>query len=118
MSKKTLKQLVKSECANLISDNYCSLIDMPCKFFNSQTNDEIDISCRYFETSVLPLEPALDLQYRIARKMEPVNTKSKIIKCECGNNFEANSNRQKYCDKCKIKKQRGQGKIKNADNKE
>jgi len=100
------KSLIKNECAGYLSDqcsinHYCCNKDGVCLFF--EDNTEIP-RCKYFEEGVLPLDEDLERQYRIERKMNIVmNIKAKTkVKCErCEESFEANSNRQHYCEKCR-----------------
>ena len=109
-----IKRLIKSECAGFLSElchinNYCCDKDMVCLFF--EDNKELQ-SCINFEDGVLPLDSDLEIEYRREHNMEPsenIKAKSKV-KCEkCGETFDANSNRQKLCEKCKkiVKKEQG-----------
>ncbi len=105
-----IKSLIKEECAGYVTgfvNNYCCNRDGVCLFF-----EDTDLPrCQYFEGWVLPLEEDLERQYRIERKMNAVigRTAKPKVKCErCGELFDANSNRQKYCDKCRKATQREQ----------
>jgi len=97
-----VKSLIKNECAGYHTENnYCCTKDGTCVFF--EDNKELP-SCKYFEEGVLPLDEDLEREYRIERKMElPENRKAKSkVKCErCGEPFNANSNRQKLCERCR-----------------
>ena len=60
--------------------------------------------CKYFENGVLPLEDGLERDYLEERNLSVLlNRKAKPkVKCEkCGTPFDANSNRQKLCEKCR-----------------
>lgn len=108
-----IKSLIKEECAGYITgfvNNYCCNKDGVCLFF-----EDTDMPrCKYFEEGVLPLEEDLERQYRIERKLNAViGKKAKPkVKCErCGTTFDANSNRQKYCDKCRKAIKREQARL-------
>jgi len=97
-----IKRLVKSDCAGYYSENnYCCSKDGACVFFRD--NEQLPC-CRYFEEGVLPLDIDLEFEYRQEHKMAivhkiPVKTN---VKCgRCNLYFEAGSNRQNYCEKCK-----------------
>jgi len=74
--------------------------------------------CKYFEESVLPLKKTLEALYHADRKAkvsgyeltesqkqiitEEAATPKPRLKCrQCGQIFQAGSNRQKYCSKCR-----------------
>lgn len=97
-----VKKLIKNECAGYYYENdYCCSKDGTCVFFRE--TDKL-IKCKYFEEGVLPLDVDLEYEYRVERKMN-VGNKTSVktnIKCNrCNLFFEANSNRQVYCEKCK-----------------
>lgn len=97
-----VKKLIKDECAGYYyEDNYCCSKDRECIYFVE--SDKL-VKCKYFEQGVLPLDIDLEYEYRVERKMN-VGNKTSIktnIKCgRCNTYFDANSNRQVYCEKCK-----------------
>jgi hypothetical protein len=99
MAKKTIKTLIKDECANYYSTwsegyNYCCSKDDFCVLFQDEPE-----RCRYFEKHVLPTDPVLENAYKQAYEIDGLNTFAQCIKC--GRNFIPNSNRQKYCPECK-----------------
>ena len=101
-----IKSLIKTECDGYLSEqcstnHYCCNRDGVCLFF--EENIEMP-RCKHFEDGVLPLKEDLERQYRIERKLNAVigRTAKPKVKCErCGELFEANSNRQHYCEKCR-----------------
>jgi len=103
MSKK-IKSLVKRECANFnYENNTCFPMDEQCLFFAESKHDEegiiIPTRCKYFEKGVLPVEPKLECEYRVERKL---SLDENIDTCaSCGDVIRKLSNRQIYCDKCK-----------------
>lgn len=114
-NKNKLKQLAKNNCANYMSDrygisNYCCSVDGTCVFFD-QAN--VLPSCRYFEQGVLPVDQKLEHEYRHDRNMEvdPLVAKPKVNCKTCGHTFEANSNRQQYCEKCRIRNKKEKTKL-------
>ncbi len=79
-----------------------------------------DKRCSYFGRAVLPMNPQLEALYiaehkarqidyklskedkkRIVEEKSSVAGKVKIHCKKCGNTFQANNYRQKYCEKCK-----------------
>lgn len=104
-----------SKSNNII--NYCCLEKLnncQCIFFSDLENKR----CKYFESAVLPIRPDLESLYNIhyiEKESKQLNkedikdikeqakwAKKSKVKCErCGEIFPANSNRQKYCEKCK-----------------
>ncbi len=108
-----IKGLIKSQCAGYFPElssihNYCCSVDGACLFFKD--NEEMPC-CRYFEEGVLPLDEDLEREYILERKMGVYQGKPvKInVRCNrCNSYFEAGSNRQIYCEKCRkiIKKER------------
>ena len=101
--KNTIKGLIKKECANFNSENcYCYPMDSKCRFYEDQQftdeNIVIPVRCKYFEKSVLPIDPALEFTYRNERKL---GFDPNIIKCEdCKKLFRRKSNCQTRCDLC------------------
>lgn len=101
-----IKKLIKNQCAGYFDKqsaihNYCSSKDGSCVFFGD--NEELP-ACRYFEEGVLPLDTGLEFEYRQEHKMGiSQNRQAKPkVKCErCETSFDANSNRQKCCEKCR-----------------
>jgi hypothetical protein len=98
---KDIKQLIKNECANFnYENNFCFPKDKMCCFFlDSDTSPR----CKYFEDSVLPLEPEMEYEYRKDRKMSLLDFQAREKICErerCGATFISHSNSQKYCEKC------------------
>ncbi|MDD4564243.1 MAG: hypothetical protein PHE79_01960 [Eubacteriales bacterium] len=97
-----IKSLIKEECAGYVTgfvNNYCCNHDEACLYFGEGDM----LRCKYFEEGVLPLEEDLERQYRQEHNMgAAVGRKAKPkVKCErCGELFDANSNRQHYCEKC------------------
>ena len=97
-----IKRLVKSDCAGYFSENnYCCSKDGICVFF--EECEQLP-NCKYFEVGVLPLNADLEYEYRQEHQMAvvhkiPVKTNSKCGRCNLY--FEAASNRQNYCEKCK-----------------
>lgn len=103
-NKNKIKQLVKSNCASYLGDkhgisNYCCWKDGSCVFFD---NENPLPSCPYFENGVLPTDEKLEREYKLERNMhvEHKVAKPKVNCKKCGTHFEANSNRQLYCEKC------------------
>lgn len=97
-----VKKLIKIECAGYyFENNYCCTKDGECIFF---LESEKLPCCKYFEKGVLPLDIDLEFEYRVERKMN-VGNKTSLktnVKCDrCNLFFEAVSNRQVYCEKCK-----------------
>jgi hypothetical protein len=106
-NKNSIKRLVKNNCACYLGakhgiPNYCCLQDGLCAFF---AQDDGLPRCTYFENGVLPMDEKLDQEYTSERN---TGTEFKIAKpkvnCQkCKATFLANSNRQKYCRKCRGK---------------
>jgi hypothetical protein len=105
-----IKTLVKNECANYNYENgTCYPTSCLCSFF---TDSETPIRCRYFESSVLPIDAELDYEYRSERQMTSNYVAKPEIRCKRCNEFvSASSNRQKYCDKCKKLVQKEQSRL-------
>jgi hypothetical protein len=99
-----IKKLVKQECSCYFQENnYCCKHDKTCMFFWDSDvifdkNNFEHYKCKYFETSVLPLDAQLELEYKQENHIDFKDLK----KCDrCEKPFKPNSNRQKYCDYCK-----------------
>lgn len=100
-----IKRLIKSQCACYSPEqnsmhNYCCYKDGICMYFRD--TEELP-RCKYFEEGVLPLDSDLESEYREERQINimPISQARPKVKCEsCGSIFEANSNRQKHCEKC------------------
>lgn len=109
-----VKSLVRRECANFnYEDSFCFQVDCKCRFYAEQILDEdgksIPIRCKYFERGVLPLDPKLECDYRLERKL---GIDENVDRCEyCGDYIRKSSNRQKYCDKCKSLIQKEQSRL-------
>ncbi len=115
MKNETSTSLIKKECANYFQDsgasnkvkNYCCLLNSTCKFFAEDNKPR----CQYFEKGVLPLNPELEFRYRKERSLSTLN-----IQATCKNCLEPfirNSNKEKYCHKCKADKHRERNKFRN-----
>lgn len=99
---KKVKKLAKDLCATFEGCDGCMLTPNDrdqCVYY--WQSDRIYYRCRYFETHVLPSNPALEEAY-----YEEINVKQEDKKdvdyCEmCGKSYKKNSNRQKYCGTCK-----------------
>lgn len=114
-NKNKIKQLVKNNCACFLGDkhgisNYCCLKDGSCVFFD---NANPLPSCRYFENGVLPIDEQMEREYKLERNMavDRLTAKPKVNCKKCSDTFEANSNRQHYCEKCRDKNTREQSKL-------
>lgn len=120
-----IKRLIKNQCACHIAElcsipHYCCYRDGVCIYFGEL--EELP-RCKYFEEGVLPVDSDLEYEYRDERRMDMLQAKKAKpkVKCElCGNIFEANSNRQKCCEKCSRIRNREQTRVrvKKARNKE
>ncbi|MET3212153.1 UNVERIFIED_CONTAM: ribosomal protein S27AE [Paenibacillus sp. PvR008] len=104
-NKNSIKRLVKNNCACYLGakhgiPNYCCLQDGPCVFF---AQDDSLPRCTYFENGVLPIDEKLDREYKSERNVESEFKTVKLrVNCtRCRGTFSANSNRQKYCGKCR-----------------
>ncbi len=105
----TLNSLVKSECCNYVSDS-CLGIDFSRKVFNTENVCFLLIKkkhrkpCRFFAISVLPLKLQLIEKYRkLTRDTQAESYKLRL--CECGKEFLRK--RERFCEKCRRKKERG-----------
>jgi hypothetical protein len=114
-NKNKIKQLVKHNCASYLGDkhdisNYCCWKDGSCVFFSQENTIP---RCSYFENGVLPADEKLELEYKLERNMdvERLIAKPKVNCKKCGTTFEANSNRQSYCEKCKQKNRNEKSKL-------
>lgn len=98
---KQVKKLAK-QCALFQGSNGCTL----CPNENPQCvyywqSEFLYYRCKYFETHVLPEDPALEQAYYNEIHDESIEDKN-LSECEmCGKSFQRNSNRQKYCSSCK-----------------
>lgn len=106
-NKNRIKRLVKNNCACYLGakhgiPNYCCLQDGPCVFF---VQADVLPRCSYFENGVLPMDGKLDQEYKSERNVdtEPKTAKPRVNCTSCGGTFSTNSNRQKYCEKCRGK---------------
>lgn len=105
--------LIKSECANYFTDsggkgeikNYCCLIDKQCVFYSEEKNPR----CKYFEQSVLPLNPELEFKYRKERKLSTLQIQ-KTCK-QCLQSFIPKKQNEKYCEDCKLQRKKEQTKL-------
>lgn len=95
-----INKFIKDECANYNYDgDMCFPRDMRCCFF---TDTEGCPRCSYFEKSVLPFNANLEYEYRSEHKLDTAHAAKTQVRCQrCNTIIDANSNRQKYCDKCK-----------------
>lgn len=106
-NKNRIKRLMKNSCACYLgakhgTSNYCCLQDGPCVFFGQ---DDPLPHCTYFENGVLPIDEKLEREYTSERNVESeFKTVQPRVNCpKCRATFSANSNRQKYCEKCRDK---------------
>jgi Zn finger protein HypA/HybF involved in hydrogenase expression len=62
---------------------------------------------------VLPTDEKLEREYKSERNVEVDSKTAKLrVNCKhCGAIFSANSNRQKYCDKCRDKNENEKSKL-------
>lgn len=97
-----VKRLVKDDCAGYSTENnYCCSVDGACLFFRD--NEKLPC-CRYFEEGILPLDKDLEYEYRQERQMGLTQNRQikPKVKCQrCSKSFDANSNRQHFCESCK-----------------
>ena len=114
-----IKRLVKSDCAGYFSGNdYCCSKDGTCVFF--EETEQLPC-CIYFEEGVLPLDVDLEFEYSQERQTDvSKNRKAKpIVKCQrCFMAFDANSNRQHYCENCKKINNREKAKLRKRKSRE
>jgi hypothetical protein len=106
----TIKQLVNNECTNHFGElnkiqNYCCLLDKSCVFF---CDNKEPVRCKYFEASVLPLNPDLQFKYRKERQLSTVDLLRTCKRC-----LQAftGSIKEKYCGECKRIRKREQTKL-------
>lgn len=86
-------KLAQNRCANYGGDGRCLVTDRTCLY--GSPNADIR-RCSYFETSVLPAEPAIEMRYYASRgKMD-----SRPCCDNCGNQFNRVGGRQVYCGPC------------------
>ena len=114
-----IKKLIKSDCTGYHTENsFCCSKDGACVFFGD--NEELP-SCKYFEEGVLPLDVDLEFEYRQERQMEvSENGQAKPkVKCQrCSKSFDANSNRQHFCESCKKINDREQARLRKKKSRE
>jgi Cysteine-rich VLP len=103
--KRKIQAHVKSHCANYDTDGLC-LLEGPdgcrtCGYFRS--TDYAYNRCRYFETAVLPADPALESEYRRGLDvLYGIVATTPTHRCaRCGDAFVKRSNRAKFCDDCR-----------------
>lgn len=103
-----VKRLAKSTCASFI-DGGCVLTGGACDYFASYGRD---ISCDYFESSVLGNDPILEQAYKvqhgITHREDKANTANVGNCVKCGTAYVKSGNRQLYCKACSTVKQREQ----------
>ncbi|SHF64924.1 hypothetical protein SAMN02745218_02791 [Desulfofundulus australicus DSM 11792] len=103
-----VRSLVKKECANHDAElngirHYCcrepAASDKRCLYFVLD-----DVRCKWFEEAVLPLDSKLEYEYWQVVNPYKVNKPRDLSKqCKmCGKVFSAKSNREVYCDSCKV----------------
>lgn len=114
-NKNRFKLLVKNNCACYLGakhgiTNYCCLQDGPCVIF---AQDDGLPRCTYFENGVLPIDKKLEREYKSERNVEtePKTAKPRVNCQKCKVTFSANSNRQKYCEKCRDKNKNEKSKL-------
>lgn len=114
-NKNKIKQLVRNNCASNLGDkhgisNYCCWKDGTCVFFGQ---DDPLPRCGYFENGVLPIDEKLEREYKSERNVEVEfkAAKPKVNCRKCGTIFEANSNRQQYCEKCRKRNQNDKARL-------
>ena len=90
---KAINSLIRKSCCNC-KDSYCLLLDDECVQLLSNQY----LYCNYFKRAVLPLDEKLFIE---------LCGEDKCKRCEMFNSiFIANSSKQKYCKRCKNKRQR------------
>jgi hypothetical protein len=86
-------KLAQNRCANY-AEGRCLVTDRTCLY--GSPNADIR-RCSWFETSVLPSEPAIEMRYYASRSKGTVSGTF----CEvCHEPYTPKSNRQKYCPTC------------------
>ncbi|WP_064202819.1 hypothetical protein [Brevibacillus brevis] len=108
-----IRKLVRSTCASFSPDSnghsnccYLSSNTIPqCVFYrdDGQYPEQLKagkVRCQYFETHVLPVDPAMELAYW---GKHPDGEQGQAIgRCaNCGNSFTKRSNRQEFCLNCR-----------------
>lgn len=97
-----VRKLARTLCASFEGPDGCigtPLSRPDCVYFR---HDLIKYRCKYFESHVLPSDPALKFEYhsQIENQKAPEPPKN-IAHCEsCDKSFKRTSNRQKYCPPC------------------
>ncbi|WP_281869931.1 hypothetical protein [Brevibacillus parabrevis] len=113
-----IRKLVRSTCASFSPDsnghsNCCHLSSnmIPqCVFYrgNGEYPEQLKagkVRCQYFETHVLPADPAMELAYW--GKHPDGEHGQAIGRCVyCGNSFTKRSNRQEFCLNCREQRTR------------
>ena len=98
---KKVNELIRCECCNYDSDTkQCIALDCVCP----QTITYSHIFCKWFKEAVLPSDKDLELSIKIYNTPHCEDTPigNNIKTCTvCGKKFESNSNRAKYCDRCR-----------------
>lgn len=90
--RREIRRSVIAECANYDSEYGCLPLDCECYMLNKWYTGSL---CGYFESSVLPTNPALE---RSLKSEPPTNTKPCAI---CGKPFPK-AGRKTYCsEKCR-----------------
>ncbi|MFD0675290.1 MULTISPECIES: cysteine-rich VLP protein [unclassified Paenibacillus] len=90
-----IRKLASSSCANFADKDRC-LIEpdgqLTCRYFRENAEEA---RCRYFESSVLPADTALEARYY-------GGSKRNVIRCAmCHKEYVRTSNRQRYCIGCR-----------------
>ncbi len=77
--------------------HYCWALGNPCLLIEGKT-------CKWFVRAVLPLDPALEGEWRRLETLKanpnPLPWRKQERTCLCGVTFRPKSNRQLRCDKC------------------
>lgn len=118
-----IRKQVRSQCATFSAEsnghtNVCHFgpDDQPhCSFFreDGQYPEHLKagkIRCKYFETHVLPADPALELAYW-GKHLDGIDGQMVGTCSQCGASFTKRSNRHEYCSSC----QGEQTRIRNRD---
>ena len=116
-----IKRLAKNECASCFDkqgsiNHYCCMVDGVCLFYRGIEKPR----CKYFEQGVLPLDEKLLKIYNEEHEIggsftKPIKSNCKCRRCNA--DFEANSNRQRYCEKCRKIVKREQNRLIKAKSK-
>lgn len=108
-----IRKQVRSQCATFSAEsnghtNSCHFwpANQPhCVFFreDGQYRERLKagkIRCKYFETHVLPADPALELAYW-GKHPDGIDGQAVGICERCKDSFNRKSNRQEYCPSCR-----------------